>query len=170
MKICFEPSPVCPIIPFPLFMKFILNFLCALYYVPCFCFQQGWSSMSGSLLRQTADDTAHCLPSGKGPSLTREMVQLQPAEPSAVKAASMLWAYCIGIVPRCRQHHWAVRQVSAAMAESPISAQHHPLLSAGRVPVAKPPWPPLPILRDKDVILHPLDKGESCTLMSFHCC
>jgi len=63
-----------------------------------------------------------------------------------------------------------VRGVSATTAEGHISAGHYPLLSAGRNPATKTPQPPLLMLRDEDVIMHPFDKGESCPLTSFHCC
>lgn len=72
MKI-FEPSPLCPIFAFSLFMKLRYHFLCDGYYISCFCLQIGWPSTSSSPLQQTADDTSHFLPSGKGLSPTREM-------------------------------------------------------------------------------------------------
>jgi len=48
--------------------------------------------MSSSPLGHTAGNTAHLLPSEKNPLSTSEMVQLQPAELSVVRAANMLWA------------------------------------------------------------------------------
>lgn len=85
----------------------------------------------------------------------------------AVTAAHVLQGHCIAIVLWYRQHRWAVRRVSVTTAESPTSAGHCPLLGAGRDQM--PPCMSLLMLRDKDVIMHPVDKGDKCPLTSFHC-
>lgn len=167
MKICFEPSPVCPVIPFPLFMKFRLHFcvLCPMFLFPVRMAQHEWQPTS-------ANSRQHSTPPSKweGPLSHQGNGPTAATEHSAVRAVRLLWSYCSAVVPWCRQHSWAARGMSATTAESPTSAGHCPLLGAGRCPTPKPPQPPPLMLRDKDVIMHPLEKGGNCPLTRFHCC
>lgn len=144
-----ELFPVCPVILLLLFVKLRLHFLCGLYYVPCFCFLQGWPSMSNNPLQQTQMMQQTSFLVGRALLQPRSLpsCRWQSSELSEMKAASELCSYYITTVAQCRQHCWRVRGVS----EAPSSQQGIVLCSVLEVPMPKTSRPPLLMLRDKHV-------------------